>query len=84
MLVWKKGYCLLLVGVPSEATSGPDVSFRNCSKSDSCRCFTVSSTVLTWASILIRRLLRQHWAMLSVLRSCSLVKLYKAVSCTSD
>ena len=31
----------------------------------------------------MRRLLRQHWAVLSVLRSCALVKLYKAVSCTS-
>ena len=83
VLAWKKGKWSLLVGVPLGATEDPDVSFRSCSESDSCRCLTISSTVLTWASILIRRLLRQLWAVLSVLRSCALVKLYKAVSCTS-
>ena len=56
---------------------------RRCINSDSCCCFTVSSTVLSWASTLIRKLLRQHWAVVSVLRSCALVKLYKSVSCTS-
>ena len=54
-----------------------------CRESDNCRCFTVSSTVLTCASILMRRLLRQLRAVFSVLRSCALVKLHKAVSCTS-
>ena len=49
-----------------EGTSVPDVSFFSCSKSDSCRCLTVSLTVLTCASILIRRLLVVCFLVLAV------------------
>ncbi len=51
-----------------------------CSSSVICFCLTVSSTVLTWAATLIRRLSRQFCAALSVLRSWALVNLYRWVS----
>ena len=73
----------LLVDSSTRRTGASAVSWRWWRASVTSLCFTVSSTVLTWASILMRRLSRQLWAVLSVLRSCVLVKLYKAVSCTS-
>ena len=54
-----------------------------CNKSVNCFCLTVSSTVLAWASSLMLKLSRQFCAMLSVLRSCALVKLCSGVSRTS-
>ena len=75
-LVWKQEYWLLLVSISSGVAAVLESSFRS-------RCLTASSIELTWASTRIRRLLRQHWAVFNVLRSCALVKLDKVVSCTS-
>ena len=55
MLVSNRRHGLLLSGVFSGTTGASAVSFRRCSDSDSCRCFTVSSTVLTWASTRVLR-----------------------------
>ena len=52
--------------------------------SDSCRCLTDCSTELTWASTLMRRPLREQWAVFNVLRSCALVKFARMVlSCST-
>ena len=61
---------------------GRKCSHRFC-MSDSCRCLTVCSTELTWASTLMRRLLRQQWAVFNVLRSCAPVKFARMVSSCS-
>ena len=52
-------------------------------KNVNCFCLTVCSTVLEWASSLMLRLSKQLCAVLSVLRSCALVKLCSGVSRTS-
>ena len=83
VLVWKGRQGFILAASPARSTGASAVSCLWHSASDTCLCFTVSSTVLAWASSLMRRLSRQLWAVLSVLRSCALVKLYIVVSCTS-
>ena len=83
VLVWKNRQGFLLADNSASSTGASAVSCLWRSTSDTCLCLTVSSTVLAWASSLMRRLSRQLCAVFSVLRSCALVKLYSVVSCTS-